>query len=84
MRPQQSATLNLETPAARRWHLGYLGTYSEDRQPKLEKLLFETARSMPTASFVVAGPQYPPAIQWPDNVERIEQPMPRTVRRSDA
>jgi spore maturation protein CgeB len=52
------------------WHLGYLGTYSQDRQPKLEQLLFETARLMPTASFVVAGPQYPETIEWPDNVDR--------------
>ncbi len=30
---------------ARRWDLGYLGTFSADRQPVLEKLLIEPARS---------------------------------------
>ncbi len=55
-----------------RWALGYLGTYSEDRQPALQRLLFETARSLPKENFVVAGSQYPAAIEWPSNVERIE------------
>ena len=30
-----------------RWDLGYLGTYSPDRQPALERLLLEPARRMP-------------------------------------
>jgi spore maturation protein CgeB len=55
--------------AARRWRLGYLGTYSDDRQPGLERLLCAPARAMPEQSFVVAGPQYPEAIDWPENVE---------------
>ena len=55
-----------------RWHLGYLGTYSEDRQPALERLLIEPARRAPGLRFVVAGPQYPDTIAWPDNVERID------------
>jgi hypothetical protein len=61
-----------ETPAARRWHLGFLGTYSADRQPALERLLVEPARQAPDLRFVVAGPQYPTDIDWPRNVERIE------------
>jgi len=61
-----------KTPAARRWHLGYLGTYSVDRQPALERLLIEPARQAPDLRFVVAGPQYPDDIDWPRNVERIE------------
>ncbi|HEX3349290.1 MAG TPA: glycosyltransferase, partial [Acetobacteraceae bacterium] len=60
----------------RRWDLGYLGTYSEDRQSTLERLLIETARRMPEQRFVVAGPQYPDAIEWPANVERIEHIPP--------
>jgi spore maturation protein CgeB len=56
----------------RRWDLGYLGTYSDDRQPVLERLLLEPARRMPERRFVVAGPQYPAGIVWPANVERIE------------
>ncbi|MFK3690661.1 glycosyltransferase [Agrobacterium tumefaciens] len=59
-----------------RWDLGYLGTYSPDRQPKLEELLIEPARQLPHMHFVVAGPQYPETIIWPDNVERIDHLPP--------
>jgi spore maturation protein CgeB len=59
-----------------RWDLSYLGTYSPDRQPTLERLLLAPARAMPERRFVVAGPQYPPEIAWPDNVERIEHLPP--------
>jgi spore maturation protein CgeB len=58
------------------WDLGYLGTYSPDRQPTLERLLIEPARQLPEMRFVVAGPQYPGDIDWPDNVERIEHLPP--------
>ncbi len=51
------------------YDLGYLGTYSEDRQPALERLLIEPARRAPERKFVVAGPQYPSTIAWPDNVD---------------
>ena len=59
-----------------RWDLSYLGTYSPDRQPTLERLLIEPARRRPDLRFVVAGPQYPADIEWPDNVERIEHLPP--------
>ena len=59
-----------------RWDLGYLGTYSADRQPTLQKLLLEPARRLPRQRFVVAGPQYPANVDWPDNVERIEHLAP--------
>jgi spore maturation protein CgeB len=62
--------------APRRWDLGYLGTYSPDRQPALERLLIEPARRRPDLRFVVAGPLYPNAIDWPDNVERIDHLPP--------
>ncbi len=62
--------------AAPRWDLSYLGTYSPDRQPVLERLLLEPARRMPEKRFVVAGPQYPAEIEWPANVERIEHLPP--------
>jgi spore maturation protein CgeB len=61
----------------KKWALSYLGTYSPDRQPTLERLLIEPARRMPDRRFVVAGPQYPENIEWPDNVERIEHLPPR-------
>jgi spore maturation protein CgeB len=59
-----------------RWDLGYLGTYSDDRQPVLERLLLEPAGRLPGARFAVAGPQYPEAIEWPANVERVEHVAP--------
>jgi len=58
------------------WDLGYLGTYSSDRQPMLESLLVRAARQWPMGQFVVAGPQYPAELEWPDNVERIEHLPP--------
>ncbi len=59
-----------------RWSLGYLGTYSADRQPALDTLLLEPARRAPDLPMVVAGPQYPESIAWPANVERIEHLPP--------
>ncbi|MBI1403336.1 MAG: glycosyltransferase [Porphyrobacter sp.] len=59
-----------------RWDLTYLGTYSDDRQPTLERLLIEPARARPDLAFAVAGSQYPEEIDWPDNVERIEHLPP--------
>jgi spore maturation protein CgeB len=53
------------------WDLGYLGTYSRDRQLGLETRLLEPARQWPSGRFVVAGPQFPEEILWPPNVERI-------------
>ncbi|MBB3593110.1 spore maturation protein CgeB [Rhizobium sp. BK529] len=64
------------TGEAFRWDLGYLGTYSPDRQATLERLLIEPARRLPHLSFAVAGPQYPEDIVWPSNVERIEHLPP--------
>jgi spore maturation protein CgeB len=57
--------------AERTWDLGYLGTYSADRQPTLERLLLEPARRLPTARFVIAGSQYPEHPAFPDNVARL-------------
>ncbi len=59
-----------------KWDLSYLGTYSEDRQDTLERLLLEPARALPDRRFVVAGAQYPKSIEWPDNVDRIEHLPP--------
>jgi len=62
--------------ATPRWDLGYLGTYSDDRQPPLDRLLLEAARRLPERRFVVAGPKYPPDIRWPSNVLRLEHVAP--------
>ena len=63
-------------PVEKRWDLSYLGTYSADRQPTLERLLIEPARALPHLRFVVAGPQYPADVDWPANVERIDHLPP--------
>jgi spore maturation protein CgeB len=61
---------------AKRWDMGYLGTYSADRQPALQRMLLAVARRLPKRRFVVAGPLYPENIAWPANVERIEHLAP--------
>jgi spore maturation protein CgeB len=54
------------------WALGYLGTFSEDRQLSLEQLLLAPAKMLADHQFVVAGSRYPKQLVWPDNVTRIE------------
>lgn len=61
---------------ARRWALGYLGTYSPDRQPTLDRLLVEPARRRPDLRFVIAGAQYPDPQSWPGNVTYIPHLTP--------
>ena len=63
-------------PVEERWLLGYLGTYSADRQPGLERLLLEPARRLPGAAVVIAGPQYPQELGLPPNVRRIDHLAP--------
>ena len=63
-----------------RWDLGYLGTYSDDRQPTVTKLLIDPALGWNEGRFVVAGPQYPETILWPVNVTRIEHQPPSEHR----
>ena len=60
--------------------LGYLGTYSPDRQPTLERLLLEPAAHWREGRFVVAGPQYPDDVRWPANVRRVEHLSPAEHR----
>lgn len=62
------------------WDLGYMGTYSDDRQPPLESLALEPARRWPEGRFVVAGPQYPEEIVWPANVTRMMHLAPASHR----
>ena len=57
---------------ARDIDLGYMGTYSKDRQPGLERLLNETARRLPHRAFSVVGAQYPQELSWPANVCRLD------------
>lgn len=62
------------------YDLSYLGTYSDDRQPGVARLLVEPARQWNEGRFAVAGPQYPPEIAWPQNVCRIEHLPPSEHR----
>jgi spore maturation protein CgeB len=63
-------------PQELQWDLSYLGTYSPDRQPALEELMLRTAAAHPRSRFAVAGPQYPPEIEWPSNVQRMSHLPP--------
>lgn len=64
----------------KQWDLGYLGTYSDDRQPPLQNLMLGAAAVFKRGKFVVAGPQYPATIHWPGNVQRIEHLPPSAHR----
>jgi spore maturation protein CgeB len=70
------ADVYLPAPAALDTDLGYLGTYSADRQPTLEALLIAPAWQWPSGRFVIAGPQYPEAMTTPPNVARIAHLAP--------
>jgi spore maturation protein CgeB len=74
-------TLYYPEQAEMQWDLGYMGTYSPDRQPGLEELLLEAARQQQDGRFVVAGPNFPTSIHWPPNVARIEH-LPPSQHRS--
>jgi spore maturation protein CgeB len=67
-RPGRAGTSTLAAGPC--YDLGYLGTYSADRQPALERLLIEPARRQPARRFAVVGPQFPEQIAWPANVAR--------------
>jgi spore maturation protein CgeB len=73
-----SADLSLyrPQPAPIKWSLGYLGTYSEDRQPQLQELLLAPAEQLSSERFVVAGSKYPDDLRWPENLDRIEHIPP--------
>ncbi len=58
------------------WDLGYIGTYSADRQPALTRMLIWPAKAWKEGRFIVAGPLYPSEISWPENVRRIEHLPP--------
>ena len=65
-----------EIPNPKFHDLGYMGTYSDDRQPPLDLLMLEPARRWSEGTFIVAGPQYPEHIVWPPNVQRVEHLPP--------
>ena len=73
-----SVDVDQHRPAASKkdLELGYLGTYSADRQPPLEELLNEPARRLPKRRFAVVGAQYPADLVWPKNVQRVDHMAP--------
>jgi spore maturation protein CgeB len=73
-----SADPDLHRPmdVAQRWDLGYLGTYSADRQRVLDRLLIKPARRLPEQNFVIAGAQFPANRDWPENVAHFEHVPP--------
>jgi spore maturation protein CgeB len=48
--------------------LSYLGTYAEDRQVMLNRLLVEPARQLPDMKFIIGGAQYPAEFPWTSNI----------------
>lgn len=68
-------------PRRLRWDMGYLGTYSTDRQPTVERLLIDPALDWADGRFLVVGPQYPQSLVWPANVKRIIHLPPAKHRR---
>jgi spore maturation protein CgeB len=71
---------SVDAGARRDVDLGYMGTYSDDRQPTVERLLLEPARARPRGSFLLVGPQYPATLEVPGNVRRIEHLPPADHR----
>jgi spore maturation protein CgeB len=67
-------------PRPPRWDMGYLGTYSSDRQPALDRIMLEPARRWPDGQFCVAGSMYPQEVEWPANVERFDHLPPSRHR----
>jgi spore maturation protein CgeB len=58
------------------WDLSYMGTYAPDRQPKIDELLCAPAKRLGEKKFIVAGPQYPADLRWPENVRHIDHLSP--------
>ena len=73
-------TMYYPDPQPLQWDMGYLGTYSEDRQPALERLMLHPALTYSDGRFCVAGSLYPEGILWPENVERIHHLPPAQHR----
>jgi len=67
-------------PHHTRWTLGFMGTYSAERQPAVERLFIAPARELPNEKFCAAGSMFPDSVAWPANVERIEHLAPKDHR----
>ncbi|HVZ19235.1 MAG TPA: glycosyltransferase, partial [Terriglobales bacterium] len=67
----------VEVPEQYRCLMSYMGTYSADRQQKLDSLFLEPARRWSSDPFVLAGSLYPWEWTWPVNVRRFEHVSPQ-------
>lgn len=56
--------------------LSYLGTWAEDRQAMLERLLVEPARSLQDRRFLIGGAQYPSDFPWTPNLYFVSHVPP--------
>jgi spore maturation protein CgeB len=63
------------------YDLGYMGTFSADRQDALDHLMLEPAAKMAGSKFIVAGPLYPKTKIWPHNVMHIDHIAPLDHRK---
>lgn len=56
--------------------LSYLGTYSDDRQDRVTRLLVEPSRRMPSHRFLIGGSLYPREFPWTDNIYFVRHVPP--------
>lgn len=57
------------TDTDKKYDLGYLASYSPRRQARVDEFLFKPARLTPNRPFVLAGPNYPEALERPRNLD---------------
>jgi spore maturation protein CgeB len=57
--------------------LSYLGTYAQDRQAKLDRLLLGAARQRPDKRFLIGGSQYPASFTWLPNLYYVRHVAPQ-------
>jgi len=62
------------------WDLGYMGTYSEDRQPRVDAMLLAPARQWRSGRFNIAGAKYTAQETWPSNVSHFAHVPPSEHR----
>lgn len=56
--------------------LSYLGTYSVDRQPGVERLFLDVAERAPERRLVLGGPMYPEEMRRPPNLTMLPHVAP--------
>jgi spore maturation protein CgeB len=57
-------------------NLSYLGTYAQDRQDKLMRLLLAPAAERPDRRFLIGGSQYPARFTWMPNIYYVRHVPP--------